>query len=182
MQHPVQTPPALLIPRASVDEPPCTNWPDCYLKQPDTITVKAVAVARSNVTLWVSLSVKGPWAASATNPATFKTQDGVKARFFRASASSNLASSICSVVLMWNPSADTNVTGYFVYRGAASQNYTNKIDAGNVTTLIVLGIPTNITNYFVVTAYNVLGLESVPSNEANYAAKVERPEVLMAMP
>lgn len=170
------------MPKALVGEPPCTNWPDCYLQQPDTITVMASAWARSNVTLWVSLSPKGPWTAAPSNPVTYRTQDGVKARFFRASASSNLTAAISTVTLAWNPSADTNVTGYFMYRGVASHTYTNKVDAGNVTLLTVTGIATNATNYFVVTARNALGLESVPSNEAAYAARAERPQVVMRMP
>jgi hypothetical protein len=74
-----------------------------------------------------------------------------------------------SVTLAWNPSADTNVTGYFVYGGVASQNYTNKVDAGNGTNATISGLVEGTTYFFAVTAYNILGLESIPSNEASYS-------------
>ena len=68
----------------------------------------------------------------------------------------------------WNGSTSTNVTGYRVYYGVASGNYSNSIVAGNVTNITVPGLASGVTYFFAVTAYNAGGLESSFSNEFNY--------------
>jgi hypothetical protein len=88
------------------------------------------------------------------------------------------AQAVQSVTLAWNPSADTNVTGYFAYYGVASQSYTNKINVGNVTGLTISGLVEGTTYFFAITAYNILGLESVPSNEVSYSV----PSVVVNQP
>ena len=70
--------------------------------------------------------------------------------------------------LSWNPSSSTNIAGYTVYCGAASNNYTNHFDARNQTNAIVTGLTVGANYYFVVTAYSADGRESPPSNEATY--------------
>jgi hypothetical protein len=74
-------------------------------------------------------------------------------------------SATSSVTLAWNRSTSTNVTGYRVYYGASSRNYTNSAVAGNVTTNTVPGLASGVTYFFAVTAYNASGLESTFSNE-----------------
>lgn len=81
-----------------------------------------------------------------------------------------LSPNSCTVILAWDASPSTNVAGYFAYYGPGSGNYTNKVNVGNVLSCS-LTIPIDITNWFVVTAYNFFGLESLPSNEVNYFAK-----------
>ena len=54
-----------------------------------------------------------------------------------------------------------------MHYGIASRSYTNTTDVGKVTNCTVPGLVTNVTYYFVVTAYNALGLESDPSNEVS---------------
>ena len=78
-----------------------------------------------------------------------------------------------SVTLTWSvPTANadetalTDLAGYKVYYGTASESYTTPIDAGNVTTYTVTGLSTG-TYYFAVTAYNSTGDESGFSNEAS---------------
>ena len=73
-----------------------------------------------------------------------------------------------NVTLGWGPSSDPNVVGYKTYYGAASGNYTNSHAVGNVTTNTVSGLARGVTYYFVVTAYNASGVESVPSNVVGY--------------
>jgi hypothetical protein len=73
-----------------------------------------------------------------------------------------------SVSLAWGPSVDPSVVGYNIYDGVASQTYTNKISAGNVTSVTISNLVEGTTYYFVVTAYNAVGLESPPSNEVSY--------------
>ena len=72
-----------------------------------------------------------------------------------------------AVLLGWDPSPSTTVTGYKVYYGVASRAYINVIDAGNVTSNIVSGLIGNVTYFFTVTAYTQSGLESDYSNEIN---------------
>lgn len=73
-----------------------------------------------------------------------------------------------SVNLSWDASADMNVVGYVVYVGGTSGSYSNRVDVGNVTETTITGLTPGTTNYFVVTSYDELGVESVPSNEASY--------------
>jgi len=73
-----------------------------------------------------------------------------------------------SVNLAWDPVPDQTVAGYNVYYGTASGVYTNEIPAGAATSSIVSGLAENVTYYFTVTAYDILGLESDFSNEVSY--------------
>lgn len=73
-----------------------------------------------------------------------------------------------SVTLAWNPSPSTNITGYRVYYGLASGNYTNSVMVGNVTTNTVAGLAGGVTYYFVATAVGTDGQESPFSNETSY--------------
>src|SRR5688572_16148030 len=73
-----------------------------------------------------------------------------------------------SITVQWDPSPDPNVVGYNFYYGAASRNYTNIIDVGNTTTATVSNLVEGTTYYFAATAYNVLGIESVFSDELSY--------------
>lgn len=72
------------------------------------------------------------------------------------------------VTLAWNRSSTTNVTGYRVYYGVVSRNYSNSVVAGNVTTNTVPGLVNGVTYFFAVTAYNASGLESNFSNEFSH--------------
>ena len=57
----------------------------------------------------------------------------------------------------------TDLAGYNVYYGTSAGNYTNKINAGNVTTYTVSNLAAG-TYYFAVTAYSSTGQESAYSN------------------
>ena len=73
-----------------------------------------------------------------------------------------------SVTLTWNPSTDSNVTGYRIYYGVASHRYTNMVHVGKATNATISGLVEGATYYFAATAYSILGLESDFSNEASY--------------
>lgn len=73
------------------------------------------------------------------------------------------------VTLGWDPSPDADVTGYSLYTGPAAGRYTNRTDVGNVTQAVVTNLEVGATYYFVVTAFNVAGLESDASNELVYS-------------
>lgn len=72
------------------------------------------------------------------------------------------------VTLVWQASAGADIAGYNVYYGVASGQYTAKITVTNGTTATISGLLEGVTYYFVVTAFNSLGLESGPSNEVAY--------------
>jgi hypothetical protein len=73
-----------------------------------------------------------------------------------------------SVSLTWDPSPDTNVIGYKIYYGTASQFYTTNLVVGNVTNTTINGLAVGTTFYFVATGYDAAGDESAFSNEASY--------------
>ncbi len=81
------------------------------------------------------------------------------------------------VTLAWDRSPDSSVTGYRIYYGAASGNYTNSVAVGNATTNAVQGLTSGVTYFFAVTAYNASGLESSFSNETSYTAPTGLPTV-----
>ncbi len=73
-----------------------------------------------------------------------------------------------SVTLAWDLSPSPEVTGYRVYYGAASGNYSNSVVVGNVTTNTIRGLAGGVTFFFAVTAYSASGLESDLSNEVTF--------------
>jgi Fibronectin type III domain len=75
-----------------------------------------------------------------------------------------------SVTLAWNPSSGPNLAGYRVREGTVSGTYNKTIDVGNVTTATISSLTAGVTYYFVVSAYNTAGVESVHSNEVAFTA------------
>jgi hypothetical protein len=73
-----------------------------------------------------------------------------------------------SVNLAWNPSTTANVTGYRVYYGTGSQNYSVVVDVGLAITAALSGLEDGKIYYFAVTAYNGANQESLFSNEVLY--------------
>src|SRR5262250_1619790 len=73
-----------------------------------------------------------------------------------------------SVILAWNPATSSTVAGYRLYYGGASRAYTNKIEVGVSTTATVSGLVAGATYFFAVTDYDIIGLESVFSDEISY--------------
>jgi hypothetical protein len=70
-----------------------------------------------------------------------------------------------SVALGWDPSPDPSAVGYAVHYGTDSGIYTSRVDAGTNTTIIIAGLLEGLTYYFVATAYDGRGNESIPSGE-----------------
>jgi hypothetical protein len=82
-----------------------------------------------------------------------------------------------SVTLAWNRSLDTNVVGYNIYDGVASNTYTNMINAGNATAATIFGLIGGETYYLAATAYDYLGRESGFSSEIIYTVPTTLPGV-----
>jgi hypothetical protein len=71
-------------------------------------------------------------------------------------------------IITWNPAPQSGISGYRIYYGSSSGNYTNMVVVGNVTNTVISGLAEGKTYYFAATSYNVLGMESGFSNEAAF--------------
>ena len=72
------------------------------------------------------------------------------------------------VTLAWDSSGDASVVGYNVYYGTTSPNHGSKVMVGNSLTATISNLLEGTTYYFIATARNASGVESVPSNEVSY--------------
>jgi hypothetical protein len=80
--------------------------------------------------------------------------------------------------IAWTPPADmTFCHGYRLWIGPASRTYTNSIDVGMATN-IVIDLPTNRNVYLALTAYNAVGIHGRYSAELAHDVedKVGRPD------
>lgn len=72
-------------------------------------------------------------------------------------------------ILSWGASMESDLSGYRVYYGTASGSYLQSrgqgIDVGNTTTYTITGLNSGVRYYFVMTAYDYAGNESVYSDE-----------------
>jgi len=72
--------------------------------------------------------------------------------------------------LMWVPNADPNVTGYNIYYGSASQQFTNVAAFGAVSNAVISDLAENTTYFFAAKAHDSAGDESDFSNEAAFTS------------
>jgi hypothetical protein len=72
-----------------------------------------------------------------------------------------------TATLTWDPNTEADLSGYRVYHGTESGNYSTIIDAGNVTEYTVNGLDDGKTYFFAVTAYDTSGNVSGYSNEVS---------------
>jgi hypothetical protein len=80
-----------------------------------------------------------------------------------------------TVSLAWNAdtatiNANTNTIGYTLHTGFSSGNYTQTTDLGNTTAVTVPMSKSGSTYFFVVTAYNTTGTQSLVSNQVSITA------------
>jgi hypothetical protein len=78
--------------------------------------------------------------------------------------------------LTWNASPDVTVTGYHIYYGGASHQYTNSVSVGEMTNAIIPGLLENTTYFFAAKAHNSNGIEGDFSNEAAFAGFTATPD------
>jgi hypothetical protein len=73
------------------------------------------------------------------------------------------------VTLGWSPGTEPDLTGYKVYYGTASRNYTQSVDINNrtVTSCTITNLTEGQTYYFAATAYNTSLVESPYSAEVS---------------
>ena len=73
-----------------------------------------------------------------------------------------------AVKLSWDANPQPDIAGYRVYCGTTSRVYTQCLEVGNSTSLIVSGLQAGKHYYFAATDYDVAGMESDESNEVSY--------------
>ena len=84
------------------------------------------------------------------------------------------------VTLEWDPNPEPEVSGYNVYVGRQSGNYTRVIDAGSHVIVRLSPLDPGITYYFAVTAKTSEGLESPFSDEVSYTVPIDGIRAVLA--
>ena len=72
-----------------------------------------------------------------------------------------------TATLTWNSNAESDLAGYKVYAGTSSGRYGAPIDVGKVTSYTMANLNVGNTYYFIVTAYDTSGNESLQSAEVS---------------
>ena len=70
-----------------------------------------------------------------------------------------------SLTLAWDAPSDQSVTGFMVYYGTQSGTYTNQVNAGYQTSLLLSNLADGGSYYLVVRSYDASGTLSAASNE-----------------
>ena len=86
------------------------------------------------------------------------------------------AAAAVSASLTWTASPASIVTGYNIYYGGASHQYTNVVSVANVTSATIPGLLENTTYFFAAKAHDSAGNESDFSNEAAFAGITTTPD------
>jgi Fibronectin type III domain len=88
------------------------------------------------------------------------------------------------VTLTWQPSPSPAIAGYNIYSGGISGIYTNKVSAGNATSVTLSNLIAGSTYHFTATCYDTVGNESAFSGEAVYTipAGTAKPPVVLGNP
>lgn len=84
---------------------------------------------------------------------------------FSCAGFSRAALPVESVILSWDANPEPAPAGYKVYYGTASGVYDQSIDVGNLLEVTVDHLSSTSDYFFVVTAYDAMGLESPPTSE-----------------
>jgi hypothetical protein len=79
-----------------------------------------------------------------------------------------LSAQEATATLAWDPSPSTDVVGYQIYWGVASQTYTSMLDVGMNTSATITGLIPGLTYYVAALAYSTNQIESPFSNEASF--------------
>ena len=87
-----------------------------------------------------------------------------------------LSAAAVNVNLFWTASPDDTVTGYNIYYGGDSHQYTTSFCVGNVTNAVITELLENTTYFFAAKAHNSNGDESEYSNEAAFAGFTAAPD------
>jgi hypothetical protein len=102
------------------------------------------------------------------------------APIFLAAALPCTATASVSANLTWTASADPTVTGYNIYYGGTSGQYTNSLSVAAITNAVVPELAEGVTYFFAAKAHNASGSESPFSNEAIFCGLTVAPNTAIA--
>ncbi len=77
------------------------------------------------------------------------------------------------ISLAWDQNTEQDLSGYKIYYGTSSDNYTFSIDVGKTTSYTLSSLESGKTYYTSVTAYDTEGYESDFSDEVSFATPPE---------
>ena len=77
------------------------------------------------------------------------------------------------ITLGWDANTETDLAGYYVYYGASSGEYSNKVDVGNTTQYTLTDLQDGVDYFLAVTAYDSNNSESAYSAEVVYTTGVQ---------
>ena len=72
-----------------------------------------------------------------------------------------------SATLQWAANSEPDLAGYKVYQGTTAWSYGPSIDVKKVTTYRASNLRAGLTYFFAITAYDLSGNESAPSNDVS---------------
>jgi hypothetical protein len=81
--------------------------------------------------------------------------------------------SAADVTLTWNKNSETHISGYKLYYGTSTRNYSKVLDAGNLTTYTITNLNQGTQYFIAATAYDAHGNESGYSSEISYTSPLE---------
>lgn len=79
------------------------------------------------------------------------------------------------ISIAWDANTEPDLSGYRVYYGTSSGQYTTSVDVGNNTHCVISGLAPGVTYYFAATAYDTEGNESGFSDEIVYSVPAAVP-------
>lgn len=82
-----------------------------------------------------------------------------------------------AVGLAWDPNTEPELSGYKLYYGPSTKNYTTNVNVNNVTTFDLPLIEDGTVFYIAATAYDLYGMESDFSNEVVWSKDATPPVV-----
>ena len=78
--------------------------------------------------------------------------------------SGQAAQTAAPVTLAWSPAIDSTVKGYAIYYGPTNQATPVRLDVGMANSATIFNMQANVTYRIYAVSYNVLGVESAPSD------------------
>lgn len=87
-----------------------------------------------------------------------------------------------SATLQWAANSEPDLAGYKVYQGITARSYGPSVDVKNVTIYTVSNLQTGLTYSFAITAYDLSGNESYPSDEVSKYIADSSPELTPPSP
>lgn len=88
---------------------------------------------------------------------------------------------LSKAALRWNTNPEADVVGYRVYYGPQSGKYTNCVSVGVTNATMVKSLIVGQTYYFMVTAVNSKGVESLPSKETSKTVTLTRTAATLSL-